>query len=418
MAKRELTNKELFRKAKNYLVGGVDSPVRSFNYIGGDPILIQRGEGSLIYDYAGKKYIDYVLSWGALILGHSHPEVIKDVTRTLKNGFGFGTTHKTEIELARVLQEAIPQLGKIRFVNSGTEAVMSAVRLARGYTDRPKIIKFANFYHGHADYLLAKSGSGLATFNIPLSKGVPKEFIKHTLVAPYADYAAIEKLFKKYGSQIAVVLVEPVGANFGVLEPDMAFLKFIREVTRRYKALLLFDEVITGFRFHFGTAAQFLGIEPDLITLGKIIGAGLPIGAYGGSDKIMRNLSPLGKVYQASTFAGNPLVMQAGLTSLRILSGLKDEYKRLEVLTEHLSRSIENIAEAYGLALKIDNFGSMFSFRFREKKHFKIFYRQVLKKGIYFAPSEFEANFLSFAHTRKDIEETILKAKAVIGNIR
>lgn len=417
MAKRELTNKKLFRKAKNYLVGGVDSPVRSFKYVGEDPILIQRGKGSRVYDYAGKRYIDYVLSWGSLILGHAHPEVIKDIANIVSSGLSFGTTHKSEIELAQVLQGAIPQIEKIRFVNSGTEAVMSSVRLARGYTARPKIIKFANFYHGHADYLLVKSGSGLATLGIPLSKGVPKEFIEHTLVVPYADYAAIEKLFKKYGFQIAAVLVEPVGANFGVIEPDIDFLKFIREITKRYKALLIFDEVITGFRFHFGIAAQILGIEPDLIVLGKIIGGGLPIGAYGGSNKIMRNLSPLGRVYQASTFAGNPVVMQAGLATLKILSGLKDEYKRLEILTEYLARSLENEAKVYSLALKIDKFGSLFSFNFKEKRHFKVFYKQILRKGIYFAPSEFEANFLSFAHTKKDIEETILKAKELIRTL-
>jgi len=417
MAKRDLRNEKLFSRAKNYLVGGVDSPVRSFHYVGGDPILIRKGKGAQVYDYSGNKYIDYVLSCGSLILGHVHPEVIKDLTSILSSGLSFGTTHKSEVELAKVLQEAIPQIKKIRFVNSGTEAVMSAIRLARGYTDRPKIVKFTNSYHGHADSLLVKAGSGLATLAIPVSSGVPPEFTEHTLVVPYADFSAIERIFRKYGPEIAAVLVEPVGGNYGVIQPQTSFLKYIRDITQRYKALLIFDEVITGFRFHFGTAAEILGIEPDLIILGKIIGGGLPIGAYGGNDRIMRHLAPLGKVYQASTFSGNPVVMQAGLTTLRVLSQRQDDYKRLEIFAEYLTKSIEDAAKRRNLALKIARFGSMFSFKLNSKRYFKLFYQQMLKKGIYFAPSEFEANFLSFAHSSKDIEETALKAKKVISTL-
>jgi len=413
--KKLIQNHRLFKEAQRYLVGGVNSPVRAFGYVGGNPILVKRGQGSKIYDYDGNKYIDYVLSWGSLILGHAHQSVIKEIKQVLNYGLGFGTTHKSEIELARIIQKAIPGLEKIRFVNSGTEAVMGAIRLARGYTGRVKIIKFSHAYHGHADYLLAKSGSGLATLQIPLSKGVPRDFIKHTLVAPYGDVIFLDRLFKKYGSDIAAVIVEPVGGNYGVIPPDLDFLKVLRKITTKYKALLIFDEVITGFRFRFGAAADQFGIKPDLICLGKIIGGGLPIGAYGGGEKIMRYLAPLGEVYQSSTFAGNPVVMQAGIATLCTLEKRKDVYSRLEELTKYLSLNLEEEAEKRNIGLRINHFGSMFSLQFKEKKQFQQFYRYMLEGGIYFAPSEFEANFLSFAHTRKDIDETIEKAGSVFS---
>ncbi len=401
-------NKILFKDAQRYLVGGVNSPVRAFNYVGGEPLLFKKGRAAKIYDYDGKSYIDYVLSWGSLILGHSHPQVVREVGKKVRQGLSFGATNETEILLAKAIQGVIPQAQKIRFVNSGTEAVMSAIRLARGYTERNKIIKFQHAYHGHADYLLASAGSGLATLAISQSKGVPRDFIKETIVLPWTDALALKKTFVKYGKQIAAILFEPAGGNYGVIPPDAGFLKYAVSLSRRYGSLVVADEVITGFRFRFGALCHELGVDFDLICLGKIIGGGLPIGAYAGKDEIMRHLAPLGKVYQASTFAGNPVVMSAGLTTLKVLSALRDGYAQLEALTEYLAGSLEDKA---GPDLKISRFGPMFSLRFKQKERFVKFYQRMLQRGIFFAPSEFEANFLSFAHTKNDIEKTIEVAK-------
>jgi len=409
MAKRKrslIENHKLYESAKLRLVGGVDSPVRSFKQVGGEPILIKRGKGSKVYDHDGNAYIDYVLSWGAMILGHRHPGVLKAVKEALDDGFGFGATNKSEIELAGIINRAIPFIEKVRFVNSGTEAAMGAVRLARGYTGRDKIVKFANAYHGHADYLLSKSGSGLATFGIPSSPGVPKDFTKHTIIAALGDIRAVENIFKRDGRNIAAVLVEPVGGNFGVLPPDPVFLKKLRALTAGYGSLLVFDEVITGFRFNFGSAAQGLGVIPDLIVLGKIIGGGFPVGAYGGSSKIMDNLAPLGRVYQASTFAGNPIVMNAGVATLNLLKISSGYYKKTEDLTRYLASEIEEEAKSRGMVLKITYYGNIFSIKFADAVRFKKFYHLMLEKGIYLAPSEFEANFLSFSHTGRDVEKT------------
>lgn len=413
--KREAVNKKLFRQAQEYLVGGVSSPVRSFKSAGGRPVLIKRGVGAKVYDYDGNAYIDYGLSWGALILGHASPGVITEVKKISSAGLSFGTTNAREIGLAKLIHAAIPVLEKVRFVNSGTEAVMGAVRLARGYTKRDKIIKFTHSYHGHADYLLVSAGSGLSTLGIAQSKGVPDDFIKHTIVIPFGDKQALERTFKKYGREIAAVLIEPAGANHGVIPPDTDFLRYLRKITKKYGSLLIADEVITGFRIHFGALTLKLGIVPDLICLGKIIGGGLPVGAYGGREKIMRHLAPLGKVYQASTFSGNPIVMQAGLSTLKKLKELRNRYAQLEDLTEYLSLSLERTARIRGIDLRVENFGSLFSFNFNRKKEFQIFYRRMLNQGIYFAPSEFEANFLSFAHTQKDIEKTIAAARKAIN---
>ena len=416
MAKRTV-NSKLFDEAQKYLVGGVDSPVRAFNYVGRDPLIIKKGRGSKVYDHDGNKYIDYVLSWGSLILGHTLPGVVNAVKDAACNGMSFGATNIKEVELAKLICKAIPFAEKIRFVNSGTEAVMGAVRLARGYTERDKIIKFENAYHGHADYLLAKSGSGLATLGIPSSAGVPKDFTKHTIIVPLNDIKVVERVFKKHGREIAAVLVEPVGGNYGVLPPDIDFLKRLRRLTTKYKALLIFDEVITGFRFGFGSVAQRLCIIPDLIVLGKIIGGGLPIGAYGGSVKIMKHLAPSGNVYQASTFAGNPVVAASGLATLTALKEQEDNYKTLENITKQLVFNIWRMAGKYKVALIIDSYGSMFSLKFAKKNEFKLFYKTMLKKGVYLAPSEFEANFLSFAHTKKDIEDTLKAADAAFRRI-
>jgi len=407
----------LFKKAEQVLVGGVDSPARAFTYIGDKPLLIRRGKGAKVYDYDNNTYIDYVLSYGALILGHAHEKVLKSIKETMGSGLAFGTTTSLEVQLAERIKNAIPLLNKIRFTTSGTEAVMGAVRLARGVTGRDKIIKFSHSYHGHADYLLAKAGSGLATLGLPASKGVPRDFTKHTLVAPFGDNNRIEKIFKKHGSDIAAVLVEPVGGNNGVTLPDIRFLKNLRKLTRRFGSLLIFDEVITGFRFHFGSCADYFKIKPDIICLGKIIGGGLPIGAYGGSRKIMEHLAPLGSVYQASTFSGNPVVMSAGLATLNVLESLKKDYKRIEQAISGLSRALEETAEASGIGITVRHFGSMFSIRFEKKKLFQEFYKILLGKGVYLAPSEYESNFLSFAHKKSDINKTVAAVKEAFNLI-
>ncbi|MBU1913134.1 MAG: glutamate-1-semialdehyde 2,1-aminomutase [Candidatus Omnitrophica bacterium] len=416
MAKRTI-NSELFAKAREYLVGGVNSPVRAFNYAGCDPLIIKKGRGSKVYDYDGNKYIDYVLSWGSLILGHGHPDVIKDIKKVIENGLSFGATNKHETELSEMILKAIPSIEKIRFVNSGTEAVMGALRLGRGYTKRDKILKFEHSYHGHADYLLVKAGSGLATLGLPASAGVPRDYIKDTLIVGYGDKKAVENIFKEHGNKIAAVIFEPCGGNYGVIPPDIDFLRYLRELAAKNGSLLIADEVITGFRFDFGSLSRKLGIIPDIICLGKIIGGGLPIGAYGARKEIMNHLAPLGDVYQASTFAGNPVVMQSGLSTLRELGKLKNKYSSLVELAGYLSESIRESARERNIELDVENFGSMFSLKFKEKKQFQGFYRKLLESGVYFAQSEFEANFLSFSHTNADIEKTIRLVKMALDAI-
>ena len=419
MAQRITTvNERLFNEAKRHLVGGVDSPVRSFKYVGGDPVLIDRGSGSRIYDHDGNEYIDYVLSFGAVILGHNHRAVTSAVKRRANRGLAFGATHTAEIRLASAIRGAIPFMDKVRFVNSGTEAVMGAVRLARGYTGRDMIVKFEHSYHGHADYLLASGGSGLATLGIPSSSGVPEDFTKHTIIAPANNIEVLERIFKRSGRRIAAVLVEPVGGNYGVVPPDTDFLKNLKKLTKKYGAVLIFDEVITGFRFGYGSAAQKFGILPDLIVLGKIIGGGLPIGAYGGMEKIMRHLAPSGNVYQASTFAGNPIVTEAGVATLKALKALKNNYKELDELTKYLVVNVWRSAGKYNIALEINSYGGMFSLKFVNKNVFRTFYRTLLDSGIYLAPSEFEANFVSFAHTKKDIDMTIKAVDAALRSVK
>ena len=407
--------KRLWQEAKKYLVGGVDSPVRSFRYVGGEPLLIKKGKGSSVWDYAGKRYIDYVLSWGALILGHAHPLIVSAVRKAAKDGMGFGTTHRSEIELARAIHRAIPFIEKIRFVNSGTEAVLGALRLARAVTGRDKILKFEGGYHGCADYLLAKAGSGLATLSIPVSAGVPKDFIKQTLVAFERNINVIEKIFEKEGQDIAAVIIEPVGGNYGVILPDRYFLKGLRQITKRFGALLIFDEVITGFRFHYGSFAELVAITPDLICLGKIIGGGLPVGAYGGPDRIMKHLAPEGNVYQASTFSGNPVVMATGLATLKVLEASASRYRSLDDLAQRLVSGLRSEAQHKGVDLKASQFMSMFGMKFKDKKKFSLFCRRMFGNGVFLAPSEYESNFLSFAHRQVDIDETIKAASIAFG---
>lgn len=409
-------NSKIFKRAQRYLVGGVSSPVRAFNYVGRLPVIIKKGIGSKVYDYDGNEYIDYVNSWGSLILGHAPKAVIKDLRQAIELGLSFGTTNKPEIELAQLIKETVSSIEKIRFVSSGTEAIMSAVRVARGYTGRDKIVKFNNSYHGHADYLLARAGSGLATLRIPTSKGVPKDFIKHTIVIPFGDKRLLDKIFRKHGQKIAAILFEPIGGNYGVIPPDTGYLKYLRKLTKEYGSLLISDEVITGLRFNYRIFCEEIGIRPDVVCLGKIIGGGLPIGAYGGSKRIMDELSPIGEVYQASTFSGNPIVMQAGLSTLKVLAN--KNYRALDDLTEYLIEALRTEAKINNISLKISYFGSMFSLKFKDKAEFQEFYKNMLKLGIYFAPSEFEANFLSFAHSKKDIQKTIEAAKKAFNKLK
>lgn len=397
---------ELYCAAKKYLVGGVNSPVRSFRAVGGNPLLVRKGRGSRIYDYDGASYIDYVLSFGANILGHACPEVVERVTMALGSGFSFGATSDEEVELARKICEAVPPVEKIRFVNSGTEALMSAVRLARGYTRRDRIVKCKNAYHGHADCFLADGGSGMSTLRIPLSEGVPRKVIEDTITVPYGDSESLDKVFAAQGNEIAAVIVEPVGGNYGVVPPVEKYLKDLRKITRKNGALLIFDEVITGFRFHYGTAAQLFGIDPDIICFGKIIGGGMPVGAYSGRNDIMKCLAPLGAVYQASTFGGHPVVMAAGNAALDILGRRKAEYKELIARTAALAGRIRKSAQRHGVKLSVTDYGTMFSIAFTDEKKFPRFYRNVLGEGIYLAPSQYEANFLSFAHTDSDTGRT------------
>jgi len=390
-------NRGLFSEAKKYIPGGVNSPVRAFKAVGGYPLFIRYGQGAKIYAESGRSYIDYCLGFGVLILGHAHPEINETLKVALDNGALFGTPTKLETEFAKVITEAVGSIEKVRLTNSGTEAVMTAIRLARAYTGRKRIVKFSGCYHGHADYLLQ-------------CPGVPDDFKRHTLTATYNDIGAIKKIIRRYKQDIAAIIIEPVCGNNGVILPKDNFLKELRSITRKHKIILIFDEVITGFRFLYGGAQEFFRIKPDLTCLGKIIGGGLPIGAVGGRKEIMRLLAPEGKVYQAGTFSGNPLSVSAGLTALKVLA--KDNpYKRLQDLSWYFYAGIKRLADKYKVELKINFIGSMFSISL--KKSFSRFYHGLLKEGVYFSPSPLEANFVSAAHTIKDIQDTLKAVEKV-----
>lgn len=410
----EAINRQLFNQAKKYIAAGVNSPLRSFRAVGGNPIFIKSGKGAKIYSEDKSSFIDYNLSWGALILGHAHPKVIDSVKNAAYKGTSFGAPTKAETELAKIIIKAIPSIERIRLTNSGTEAVMTAIRLARAFTKKDKVIKFEGSYHGHVDYLL----------DCP---GVPSAFKKDTLVAPYNDIEKIEGLIKKHRRDIAAVIVEPVAGNMGVVLPKQGFLSGLRRLTQKYNIVLIFDEVITGFRLTFGGAQKVFKVRPDLTCLGKIIGGGLPIGAVGGRKEIMDLLAPSGLVYQAGTFSGNPLSVNAGITALRILSK-ENPYKKLQALTRKLCEGIKKISAGYGIKIKINYIGSMFTVFFSNKDVvdynkalnqntvlFKKFYHRLLQEGIYLSPSGFEANFLSTAHTAQDIDRT-LKALGTVLN--
>ncbi len=412
-------SRELFKEAQRYLPGGVDSPVRAFKAVGGTPLFIVRGQGSRIFDADGNEFIDYVGSWGPLILGHSHPQVIEALKHMVELGTTFGAPTELEITLAKMISAAIPSIEMIRFVNSGTEATMSALRLARAFTGRDKIIKFAGGYHGHADGLLVKAGSGLATLSLPDSPGVPASYAQNTLVAPYNNAEAVNQLFQHYPQKIAAIIVEPVAANMGVVPPQPGFLKSLRRLTSDYGALLIFDEVITGFRVTYGGAQTVYGITPDLTCLGKIIGGGLPVGAYGGRKDIMEMVAPIGPVYQAGTLSGNPLAMTAGIETLKALK-VPGVYERLEETSSRLEEGIAAAASSLNRKMNISRVASLLTIFFTDNPVldyesvskadtalFRRFFQHLLTQGIYWPPSQFEAAFISLAHSDEDIQHTI-----------
>ena len=410
--------------------GGVNSPVRAFRAVGGDPLYMVRGQGSHIWDADGNEYIDYVGSWGPLILGHAAPTVIEAVISAARSGTSFGASTPAEADLAELVISAFPHMQKVRFVSSGTEATMSAIRLARAYTKRKYIVKFEGCYHGHADALLVKAGSGVATLGIPGSAGVPEEFTQFTLALPYNDTDVLEQVFKKFKHQIACVIVEPVVGNMGCVPPARGYLEALRAITSRDKALLIFDEVMTGFRLAFGGAQELFAIQPDLTTMGKIIGGGLPVGAYGGASEIMDLVAPLGPVYQAGTLSGNPLAMAAGYATLRYLREHKDVYAKIEKLTAEVVAGVAAVAKDAGVAMCHNRVGSMFTWFFAggpvtdwtsaaksDPEAFGRFFRAMLENGVYLPPSQFEAAFMSAAHTEHDVQQTIAAAKQAFETV-
>jgi glutamate-1-semialdehyde 2,1-aminomutase len=417
---------ELFKVAQNYLPGGVDSPVRAFKAVGGDPLFIKRGKGSKIYDEDGNEYIDYVGSWGPLILGHAPLAVVKSVQRMAESGTSFGAPTELETVLAQMVCEAVPSIEMVRFVSSGTEATMSALRLARAFTDREKIIKFAGCYHGHSDGLLAKAGSGATTFGVPDSPGVPQGYAQNTLIAPYNNLEAVRELFTRH-NDIAAVIIEPVPANMGVVLPQPGFLEGLREVTKSAGALLIFDEVISGFRLTMGGAQEVYEITPDLTCLGKIIGGGLPVGAYGGRTEIMKMMAPAGPVYQAGTLSGNPLAMVAGIETLRALQE-PDFYKDLERKAGRLGKGISGVIANVDVPVQLSRIGSIMTAFFTsetptdyetatraDSERFGKFHRHLLEQGIYWPPSQYEAAFVSQAHSDEDIDRTVAAVNRVLA---
>lgn len=420
---------KLFEEAQQLIPGGVNSPVRAFRSVGGDPRFIQRAKGAKLYDVDGNAYIDYVLSWGPMILGHAWPSVIAAIKKAAGHGTSYGAPTALEVELAREIRTAVPSMEKVRLVSSGTEAVMSAVRAARGFTKRDAILKFEGCYHGHSDYLLAKAGSGLMTLGIPDSLGVPADFAKHTLTAPYNDIRTVQRLFRERGQEIACIIVEPIAGNMGVVPPAPDFLPALRELTLAHDSLLIFDEVISGFRVHYGGAQALYGVTPDLTVLGKIIGGGLPVGAYGGRRAIMDLIAPAGPVYQAGTLSGNPLAVTAGLATLKQLRA-KQVYKKLEERSAELAEGIGREAKQAGIPLVQHRVGSMMTSFFTsdpvvdwnsakrsDTKRYGQFFHHMLEQGIYLAPSQFEAAFLSTAHSSSDIERTIKAARTAFKNL-
>ncbi len=420
---------KLFEKAQHLIPGGVNSPVRAFRSVGGQPRFIKRAKGARLYDLDGNTYIDYVLSWGPMILGHASPTVVSAIKNAAERGTSYGAPTELEVELADQIRDAFPSMEKSRLVSSGTEAVMSAIRVARGFTKRDGVLKFEGCYHGHSDYLLAKAGSGLTTLGIPDSLGVPADFAKHTLTATYNDIRTVQRILRDRGKDLACIIVEPVAGNMGVVPPAPDVLPALRQLATDHDILLIFDEVISGFRVHYGGAQALYGVTPDLTVLGKIIGGGLPVGAYGGRRDIMDLIAPAGPVYQAGTLSGNPLAVTAGLATLKQLRA-KNLYKQLEERSAALARGVADEAKRAGIALTQTRVGSMLTSFFTQEpvvdwnsakksdtKRYGLFFHGMLEQGIYLAPSQFEAAFLSTAHTSADIEKTIRAARVAFKSL-
>ncbi|OGQ96558.1 MAG: glutamate-1-semialdehyde-2,1-aminomutase [Deltaproteobacteria bacterium RIFOXYD12_FULL_57_12] len=420
----------LFLKAKQYIPGGVNSPVRACKAVGCDPLFIRRALGSKVYDVDGNEFVDFVCSWGPMILGHNHPAVVEAITKALADGTSFGAPCPGEIELAELVVDALPSVERVRFVSSGTEATMSAIRLARGYTGRKKVVKFDGCYHGHADSFLVKAGSGVITLGIPGSPGVPEDIVKNTISIPYNDATALEKTLREGADDIACVIIEPVAGNMGVVPPAVGFLVRLRELTAALGIVLIFDEVITGFRLSFGGAQSFYGINPDLTCLGKIIGGGLPVGAYGGRQEIMALISPEGPVYQAGTLSGNPLAMAAGTATLRVLRE-PGFYDRLNQKAAAYADELAALAARYAVPITLNRVGSMMTGFFTSEPvsdyetamladaaKYGSFYREMLAQGIYLAPSQFEAAFVSLAHSQQDLQRALEMTESSFKKMR
>ncbi len=420
-------NARLFQRACKVIPGGVNSPVRAFKAVGAEPIFVSRAKGAHIWDEDGRRYIDYCLSWGPMILGHAHREVLAAVKTAMARGTSYGIPTAAEVELASMITAAIPSVEKVRLVSSGTEAVMTAVRLARGCTGRDEIVKFVGCYHGHVDHLLVQAGSGATTLGAPSSPGIPKDFSRHTLLAPYNDINAVRAVFAEHGRRIAAVIVEPVAGNMGVVPPDGQFLRTLRQLCTKHGSVLIFDEVITGFRLRYGSVQPLFGVEADLTCLGKIIGGGFPIGACGGRAELMDRLAPQGAVYQAGTLSGNPVCVAAGIATLRLLKSLRP-YKALEKATGLLCEHISETFRAAGVEHTINRIGSMFTLFFGggpvtdyasatrcDTAAYARFFRGMLNAGVYLPPSQFEACFLSTAHTQADLHRTLAAVRRAIG---
>jgi glutamate-1-semialdehyde 2,1-aminomutase len=430
MGRKTEQSRKLQKRAEQLIPGGVNSPVRAFRAVGGDPLFIVRGQGSHIWDADGNEYVDFIGSWGPLILGHAAHTVVEAVISAARSGTSFGASTPAEADLAELVISAFPHMQRVRFVSSGTEATMSAIRLARAYTKRKYIVKFEGCYHGHADALLVKAGSGVATLGIPGSAGVPEEFTQFTLALPFNDTDALEHTFKKFRHQIACVIVEPVVGNMGCVPPARGYLEALRAITARDKAVLIFDEVMTGFRLAFGGAQELYAIQPDLTTMGKIIGGGLPVGAYGGPSEIMDLVAPIGAMYQAGTLSGNPLAMAAGYATLRYLREHKDIYGKLDKLAAEIVSGVAAAAKDAGLTMCHNRVGSMFTWFFApgpvtdwtsaaksDTEAFGRFFRAMLDNGIYLPPSQFEAAFIGAAHTEHDVQQTIAAAKQAFAPV-
>ncbi len=406
----------MFDEARKVIPGGVNSPVRACKSVGCDPLFISKASGSSVYDVDGNEYLDFVCSWGPMIMGHAHPEILEAIQKTAVNGTSFGAPTPAEIELASMVVDAVPSIEKVRFVSSGTEATMSAVRLARGYTGRKKVVKFDGCYHGHSDSFLVKAGSGVITLGIPGSPGVPDDIVKNTISIPYNNVDVLSKTLQEQGDDIACVIVEPVGGNMGCVPPADGYLQALRDLTAEHGVVLIFDEVITGFRLAYGGAQEFYGVTPDLCCLGKIIGGGLPVGAYGGKTEIMDQIAPDGPVYQAGTLSGNPLAMAAGVATLKLL-GREGFYTELNEKAAGFAALLDNAAQSAGIDVTLNRVGSLMTGFFTDEPvsdfdsamkadadKYGAHYRQMLSRGIYLAPSQFEAAFVSAAHTQKELE--------------